>query len=228
MVWILDTRMQPVLKESWIDFATIVTAVFAAFLALAGVSNQINSTREDSERVRQSSLKMAKAMLPHSLANMMEVARRGIRFNLNCTHETVEACDCNRDFELSAETLDRLAGLVQYSDSNDGEQIAKLVRMFQMMLSREENSFKDRTASEENVAILGMQDRNLDQAVTWAEIHARTGAIFDYIDGETNRISGPLDETGLSSAFLQSDYFHLNLNPRLLAKVRLREARLTS
>jgi hypothetical protein len=105
-------------------------------------------------------------MSPNALSEMIRVARNGIKFGLNCTHEQLEDCGCNRVFDLSPETLALTANLIRDAEATDAEKLAKLVRMFQVMKAREERAIRDRFDQEPNVVIIGNELENLDRAVT--------------------------------------------------------------
>ena len=224
---VIDSGVAAEVKSNWVDFATISAVIFAAYLALLSTTRQIATGREENERSRLRSLTMSKAMLPNALSEMMTTARNGIKFNLVCTHNQIKDCDCVRDFNLSPKTLEAIASLIGDAEPSDAEILAKLVRMFQALKAQEERAIKGRFFPTENLIIVMTGNEKLDRAVTWAEMHSRVSSVYDFVDGNVDKIPGPL-ASGLRSAFLQSDCHFIDANPDLLEKISQRALKLTN
>lgn len=179
---LFDSDVKDGIKNNWVNLATILTAIAAAYFALIGVRRQIEHQDEQAENTRLASLAATKAFLPIVLSDMCRIATAGMRYRWNF-HSTItgasdaQIADFRRqstnELELSDQVISVFRDFIKNADPNDGTRVAMILREYQVLLARWNGQLTSLPSTERP------RDR-LHETTYWAYLYALTASVFDF------------------------------------------------
>lgn len=188
---LFDSGVAENTKNNWVNLATIVAAIIAAYLALLGIRRQIEHQTDLNEKSRLASLKATKAFLPIVLSDMCRLATAGMKHRWDF-HTTItdlpegQIADFQRqttsDLELSDQVISVFRNFIENADPNDGKRVAIILREYQVLLARWDGLFTEGRSTE-------LPDERLLETTHWAYLYALSTSIFDFSRDEAPNIS---------------------------------------
>ena len=186
---ILDSRIQELIKDDWVQFVGMVVILLAAYSAWHGVQQQIHQQHQINQDTRHQELNASRALLPLALTQVLAITDEAIRFSLEADefYANSENYATVRDaIQLPAETLTVLQNCIRYSDQETNRWISAGIARYQIAGSR--------ILGRIGVPNLVISDRNKAQsAADWCVVAALFSHLFPFARGSEIRVSERLD-----------------------------------
>lgn len=182
IVWALEDA--PAIVQTFLsDHVTHAVTLLAAALALFGISRQVQSNFEMTERARLAKLDAAKATLPIVLSNINRLCKeRYYAIALGTGSPTAGARWQISDIELST-----LKECIEHADGIEKELMLEICRIYQVLVARWETlEFEELFHAPDVPEGSGALLTRLEQfgAISnWATLKAVCTALFDYARG---------------------------------------------
>lgn len=173
-----------VVQQHLSEQITHIVTLFAAVLALFGISKQIQSNVELSEAARQARLDAARATLPIVLSNISTLAEERIYALVNGNVEPEPGVK----WEFSDVELNTLKECIEHSTGLEKKLMLQICRVYQVLIVRwealePEDLFFMKKVSDGDLSILN-QRAQFGALTNWATLKAICNSLFDYARGE--------------------------------------------
>lgn len=192
LAWVFDAGFSKIAIENFVGLTGILAAFLAGFLALSGISWQINSSEEIDKRRLVAERLAANSVLPLALSQMTPVAKRGAEICMDMHTGQVLNEALTLQISLPAEVIPAIKEAIKYATPHNGERLANLVRVYQVLFVRTEHWLRERYSP-----LL----TQYDQAVAWAVLYRLIEDCFDYSRNEVSDIPSSLTNPNLHRFF---------------------------
>ncbi len=190
--WFFDLGLTSKIEANFIQFATILSTLAAAFLALKGISAQIQSNRDEISFQREASLMAANASLPLALTSLTRTSIRAAQICLKMETENKSSSDLISEITLSNGTIALLKEAIEYADTQSQDRISNLIRTYQVLYSRLTSSLTRNR---------GVIAPHFASAVDWAVFYRLSSDCFKYARGEEMQIPRQIEDFELRPFF---------------------------
>ncbi len=192
LAWIFDAGFSKIAIENFVGLSGILAALLAGFLALSGISWQINSSEEIDKRRLAAERLAANSVLPLALSQMTPVAKRGAEICMDMHTGQVLNEALTLQISLPAEVIPAIKEAIKHATPHNGERLANLVRVYQVLFVRTEHWLQEGYSP---------QLTQYDQAVAWAVLYRLIEDCFDYSRNEVSDIPSSLTNPNLHRFF---------------------------
>ena len=187
--------------------------VFAAYLALKGISAQIQSNLEIETIRRQSQLEAARASLPLALSQLTSVCRKAIMFTYNTERNAVGAIEAAKEFTMLEHALGILKECICYSDVAVAIRLANIIRHYQVVFSRTISSFENPNTGK----------MHYTHVFDWALVQLLLEDCYDFARSNSDTIPVKISEGSFYSIFFSMDGSDFLANPDFMEEVNRRD-----
>lgn len=192
LFWASENSASELISSNFVQFATILSSIFAAWLALRGIRAQVETSWEQERARRGASLAAAKASLPLALSQLHGIAKRGAEVNLRLQNGK----DCSRiaeELQLPHEAISVLKQNIEYASEVNAQRISALIRNYQILNSRTIEWVNENRETEAF---------NLEGALDWVVLLRMIGNCFEYARDQSDEVSDNLENLNLAGFFI--------------------------
>lgn len=201
---LVDTQIRGPLRGHLSILVTAIVTLLAAYLALRGISAQIQSNVEIEISRQQSQLEAARASLPLALSEINDVCRRAIIFTYRTDRHAEGAANASKLFVMPENALTVLKECITYSDISVACRLANVIRHYQVAYSRTVSSY-------EEPSVIKYQFTN---TFDWAVVLLLLEDCYPFSRGSSDIIPAKITSRSLSSIFM---FFN---DPNLLSEAK--------
>jgi hypothetical protein len=128
--WVID-ETSGVVESSFKETATHIVTLFAAAIALFGISNQIGSSERLVESARLAKLDAARSSLPIVLSNIVQMCDNRCRQLVAGKKQPLAGFWSISDFELQT-----LKECIEFADGYEKSLMQQIIRIYQVLIAR--------------------------------------------------------------------------------------------
>ena len=192
LLWAIEGSNSSLIEEIAIKVYLGFVSLFAASLALYGVLTSIDNQNAITATANSRSLAAAKSVLPLSLSQMIEVAKRGSEISLDIGTSNLTIDELILQIQLPPQIIPVVKEAIQHSSPQNGERIANLIRTHQVVAARTE-----RWLTENYRPLL----QNYTNSINWAILCRLIEDCLEYSRAETSEIPKNLTNPNLRGFF---------------------------
>lgn len=204
VVWALEDAT-PLVQKFVSDHVTHAVTLLAAALALLGISRQIQSNFELTERTRLAKLDAAKATLPIVLSNISSLCMERYYAIAWGTKERPD----NTRWEITETELTTLKECIEHADGVEKDLMLQICRVYQVLVARWDSLEFSRIfgapALEEGDTKMLDRLNQFGAISNWAVLRAIATSLFDYSRGA---VSNPTNDEILENALKWMEHLH--------------------
>ena len=197
------------------ELLTALASILVAYLAIRGISHQVQSNLEIETFRRQSQLEAARASLPLALSQLSDICRRAIYFTYQTDRQADGAVKTTKEFALPETVLTSLKECISFADPKVASRLANLIRHFQVARSRTISSF-------EQPKVLKSDYTDM---LDWATVQLLIDDCFDFARGISDEIPKAITKGSFPSVLMNIDLNDYYTNSKLQEAVKRRSKR---
>lgn len=209
----VQTEIKDPLRGHLPELLAGLGTVFAAYLALKGISAQIQSNLEIETIRRQSQLEAARASLPLALSELIGVCRKAMMFTYYTDRNAVGAIEAAKEFTMPDHALGILKECICYSDVAASSRLANIIRHYQVVFSRTLSSFENP----------GVGQMRYTHVFDWALVQLLLEDCFEFARSSSDTIPVKISERSFYSTFFRMDGSDFFANPSFMEEVNRRD-----
>lgn len=165
--------------------------LFAAYIALQGISKQIEHTSKSRDDVRRRRLRAASAMLPIALSRCLAASRNNVRRHFEQS-ELGEDRTPEEFSEFDPESLSIIRECIEHIDDDNYNQMVYLFRAYQVLAARDREFIRASRISYRPHRLQYGERMRMSDAISWAVLSASIGEMFPFARGLTGKIREPI------------------------------------
>ena len=186
-----DAHVRNSVIQHFPEMITTLGSLIAAYIAIKGVSHQIQANIEIENSRRQSQFVASRASLPLALSQLHDACRGAIAFTYKMDRSTERAAEDATAFIMPEAALLILKECISYSDVQSASRLANVIRHYQVVYSRTITSYEESKVSQSPFT------NTLDWGVVVLLIEDCDG----FARGNSSNIPIKIDDASLHSVF---------------------------
>ena len=203
---VTDSQIRNTVIQHLPEMITALGSLIAAYLAVKGISHQVQSKIEIETSRRKSQLEAAKASLPLALSELHDACRSAIRFTYQTDRHADGVVEGSKAFAMSESALAILKECISYSDAKSAVRLANVIRHYQVSYSRTVSSYEEPT-------VIQAQFTN---TFDWAVVLLLVEDCYEFARGISETIPAKITKGSLSSVFWFFNGIEFSANQRFM------------